>query len=250
MRDLAAVLDTTGWTWERYETLSFPSSTFWLGRDKEGNRWLTKLRGSFRAYREIVFDRLAQAMGWSCQSSAFLKLDVQSSITLGRNSGEVHDAHWFLQEHALSPCSDACQLNFLFDRSFASVDDFQGSKIEHLLDWPKSDFAACLFGANEPSDRLFTAAHEFVIIDSELMFSTGPCRLEGTRWWNLADGNPSPSGRALAAEVCREFCQLSAADIQGALWIPDGIKVQKKWPIAPKLTASRAFAAKFLQAHG
>ena len=245
MKDLPPVLDSTGWTWERHKTTSFPSKDFWLGLDREGNRWLTKLRGSFYAYREIVFARLAQRMGWSCQSSMFLHVDNRSAQTLGVSTGEIHAAHWFMEEHANTQCSAECQLQFLFGRFVETVDDLQNSKIEHLLDWPKSEFAACLFGANEPPGRFFTTAHEFVIIDSEQMFSTGPSALDGTAWWNRPDGRPSRTGRALAVEVCHDLCGLTLNDLEDALSIPQGVSLRRNWPVAPKLRASRKFAAEF-----
>jgi hypothetical protein len=247
MANVPAVLDTAGWTWECYNTPSCPSQTFWVGCDREGNRWLTKLRGSFYAYREVVFDRLAQAMGWSCQTSAFLKLDKHTARELGLESREIHGAHWFMQEHSPSPCSDSCPLAFLRDHPLNSVDDFQKSAIAHLLDLPKADFAACLFGANEPPGHLFTANHELVLIDAEQMFSTGPCELDGTAWWNLPDGRPSLSGRALAYEVCRELCSLSPSQIKDALSVPQGVNIEKRWPISPKLKASKKFAENFLR---
>lgn len=243
--ELPLVLDSTGWRWELFTTPSFPSQCFWMGFDQNGNRWLTKLRGGSYAYREIVFARLAQKMGWSCQSSVFLRLDRDSAKLLGVSTNEVHAAHWFLREHANPPCSAQCQLSFLKGKSIETVDDLGGSEIRHLLDWPKSDFAACLFGANEPSGHLFTIDHEFVIIDSEQMFSTGPCAFDCTGWWRCSDGRQSIPGQELALEVCRNFCELSLADIEDALAIPERISVQKKWPILAKLKASREIAMEF-----
>lgn len=116
------------------------------------------------------------------------------------------------------------------------------------MDWPKSEVAAYLFGGHEPPGRLITTAHEFVIIDSEQMFSTNPCDLTETRWWNNPDGSPSVSGRRLTSQVCRDLCRLSEFDLQEALRIPETVSVEQLWPIAPKLNASRAFARLFWQA--
>ncbi|MEQ8261630.1 MAG: hypothetical protein RH947_15135 [Alcanivorax sp.] len=244
MSDLPHSISTFGWSWERL-TLSGPSENFWLGTDREGNRWLTKLRGPFYAYREIVFARLAQAMNWSCQSSVFLNLDPVSASVLGVKPDITHAAHWFIPEHKRQPCSEGCALKFFFDKEIRTVDDLAGSQIEHLLDWPKSEFAAFLFGGNEPPGRLFTTAHEFVIIDSEQMFSTGPCDLETAFWWNAPNGEPSQSGRMLAAQVCADLLSLSERDIKAALFIPKGIEVRENWPIASIIKASREFAASF-----
>ena len=250
MKYLPPVLDSTGWTWERYSAPSgVPSDNFWLGFDLEGNRWLTKLRGSFYAYREIVFSHLAQKMGWSCQSSSFLRLNNESAKVLGVSTDEVHAAHWFMDEHIHAPCSPECSLEFMNGRSVETVDDLRDSEIDHLLDWPKSEFAAFLFGANELPGRLFTTAHEFVIIDSEQMFSTDPCSLDGAAWWKNPDGHLSLSGQALALEVCHDLCALSTEDLDDALSIPITISVRKRWLIEPKLKASRKFATQFCASH-
>jgi hypothetical protein len=247
IKDLPSVLDSVGWTWERYRTPSFLSDDFWIGTDRSGDKWLTKLRGDFYAYREIVFARLAQTMGWSCQSSAFLRISAEDAKILGASSNEVHAAHWFMEEHARDAgCSHSCAFEFLLGRSLVTVDDFKGSNIAHLLDWPKSNFAACLFGANEPPDGFITREHEFVIIDSEQMFSTGPCELSGTAWWNLPDGSPSPVGRALALEVCRDVASLSSDELNDALAIPTQVTVRQRWPIAPLVQASHALAVAYV----
>lgn len=246
MNDLPRSVSTTGWHWERFAEPSALSGGFWLGTDHAGNRWLTKLRGSFYAYREIVFARIAQAMKWSCQSSVFLRLDKVSADILGVDPDESHAAHWFMSEHPNQPCSGNCAIRFL-DNEIHTVDDLFGSEIAHLLDWPKSEYAAYLFGGNEPPGGLFTCAHEFVIIDSEQMFSTGPCAFDSAAWWNDPDGHASKNGRALAVEVCADLASLKERDIEDALLVPQGIKVRQGWPIGPKLLASRKFATSFVQ---
>jgi hypothetical protein len=243
------MLDTTGWRWERCQTPSSPSHDFWLGFDLAGSRWLTKLHGDFYAYRELVFARLAQKMGWSCQSSAFMVLDSHSAQELGVSTDEVQAAHWFMDEHPRRKCSSECPLAFLRGRPIEAVDDLAGLRIDHILDWPKSEIAACLFGGNEPPGHLVTTAHEFVIIDSEQMFSSDPSDLTETRWWNNTDGSPSGSGRLLTCEVCRDLCRLSQPELEEALRIPSTLSVTQLWPIAPKLNASREFARRFLIAH-
>ncbi|MBI5753490.1 MAG: hypothetical protein HZA59_15305 [Hydrogenophilales bacterium] len=249
MSELPPVVETTGWSWERFTAPVAPSRNFWLGVDREGNRWLTKLTGAFYSYREIIFARLAQAMNWSCQSSVFMRVDKHSAQVLGVPVGEIHAAHWFLMEHLPPPYSFGCALEFLVDRPIRTVEDLMGSEIAHLLDWPKSEFAAYVFGGNEPPGRLFTTAHEFVIIDSEQMFATGPCNFDTAHWWNEPDGRPSISGRALALEVCSDLAALSEYQVQEALREPYGVSVRKLWPIAPKLRESRRFAAEFRASH-
>ena len=247
MRDLPPVLETKGWSWKRFTAPVAPSHNFWLGSDRDGNCWLTKLTGAFCAYREIVFARLAQAMKWSCQSSAFLRVDKHSAQVLGISPGEIHAAHWFLMEHLHPPCTPDCALQFLVGKDRLAVTDLMGSAIAHLLDWPKSEFAAYVFGGIEPPGRLFTTAHEFVIIDSEQMFATGPCEFDAASWCKEANGRPSASGRALALEVCTDLAALSESQVHEALRIPDEVSIRKRWPIAPKLKASRKFAAEYIR---
>lgn len=247
---LPLLVDTVGWTWKRIEaTEDSPSYGFWLAHDSSGNRWLTKLRGSFRAYREIAFAKLAQAMGWSCQSSMFVRIDKQSAKVLKVPAGEIHSVHWYFDEHPRSLCSPNCPLAFIRNRSIQCVEDLEGSDIPHLMDWPKSELAAHLFGGVEPPDRLFTVAHEFVIIDSELMFASEPCHFRTSRWWSHQDGTPSLRGQKLAREICCEFASLPDREIANALRIPKGVQIQRPWPIAPILRKSRKVAARLCNAN-
>jgi hypothetical protein len=245
MRDLPPVVETTGWDWRSFEAPVAPSMNFWLGTDRQGNRWLTKLTGDFYAYREIVFARLAQQMGWSCQSSVFMRLDDDSARAIGAKVGEVHAAHWFLDEHVHPPCGQDCNLAVLVGKPVGVAEDLTGLAIAHILDWPKSELAACLFGGNEPPGRLFTKEHEFVIIDSELMFATGPCSFDSTSWWGDKHP-PMPSGIKLAKEVCADLLALGQSSFQAALAIPAGITVQERWPIKPILYKSYAHAQAFI----
>ncbi|TXT37471.1 MAG: hypothetical protein FD135_3588 [Comamonadaceae bacterium] len=245
MRDLPPVVETTGWDWRSFEAPVARSMNFWLGTDREGNRWLTKLTGDFYAYREIVFARLAQQMGWSCQSSVFMRLDERSAKAIDAKPGEVHAAHWFLDEHVHPPCDQSCNLAPLIGRPVGVAEDLADLPIAHILDWPKSELAACLFGGNEPPGRLFTKEHEFVIIDSELMFATGPCSFDSTRWWGDRD-TPTPSGVKLAKEVCADLLALGQSSLEAALALPADINVQERWPITPLLYESYAHAQAFI----
>lgn len=249
MSELPALLDTSGWSWAIFEAPAHGSDGFWVGTDLHGHKWLTKLRGSFYAYREMVFARLAQRMGWSCQSSIFIRLDQDSAHCLQREVGEVHAAHWFIEEHVYPPCGPECALLPLVGREIQSPDDLHFSGIGGLLDWPKSEIAAYIFGGNEPPGRLFTVAHEFAIIDSEQMFSTGPCVFDDSPWLRYPDGSPSVAGKALAITVCREIGNLSSDDLTAALAIPHAINIDLRWPIAPKVHASVKFAAAYHRAN-
>lgn len=246
IQDVPPLLSTVSWAWERYRTPTFPSRDFWIGTDLSGNLWLTKLKGGFYGYRELVFGRLAQRIGWSCQTSTFAELDDEAVQILGKpNMERFHAVHWFMPEHPPRKCTHNCPMSFLLDRSISSIDDLTGSEILHLLDWPKSEFAACLFGGNEPPDRLFTLAHEFVIIDSEMMFASKPSAVSGTRWWNSPDETPSIRGQQVALEVCSEVAALAESEIEGFLRRPEQVEFEERWPIAPLLKASYGYAKQF-----
>ncbi len=66
---LPLIVEASNWEWKPFEDPARISSDFFEGIDEFGNRWLTKVRGSFYAYRELVFERLVQRAGWLCQSS-------------------------------------------------------------------------------------------------------------------------------------------------------------------------------------
>lgn len=246
IKDLPALIDSTGWNWQIYNTPSFPSKEFWLGTDLHGNKWLTKLSGSFYAYREIVFAKLAQKMGWSCQSSTFLKLDTKSAELLNVNQNEIHAAHWFLIEHQ-EVCSQLCPFNKLVRPK--RIKDIESTEILHIIDWPKSDIAAYLFGANECSDHIFTADHEFVIIDSEQMFSVDPYPISKTGWWERNEDEPSIEEIAFWRRVCQDIDALSSSDIEIALAIPNGVSIKLLWPISEKIEKTIKYANKFLDVY-
>ena len=239
--DLAPLIETAGWQWTPFTTPSFPRKTLWRGKDRGGNCWLTKLRGDFYAYREIVFARLAQKMNWSCQSSVFIRIDKESAHVLEVGPGSVHAANWFLEEHAGIACGADCNFAPLVGRVIGRVEDLVNVPVAHVLDWPKSEMAACLFGGNEPPGHLITQAHEFVIIDSEQMFSTAPSPFDCTRWWG-DPASPHPSGVRIGQQVCADFLALSLSAIDAALEPPSGIQINERWPIAPLLRESVVFA--------
>lgn len=249
--ELPPVVETDGWSWEPFNAPN-GHSRFWLGTDQQGNRWLTKLRGSFYAYREIAFAKLAQRMAWSCQSSIFMRLDKASAEILGRSPGEVHAAHWFLIEHESGSCGSNCPFGLGVGNRAESIQDLIAFGAAHFADRAKSDFAAFLFYANEPNGWLVTSEHEFVIIDSEMMFSclsSYECAtdFESTSWLSEPDGRPSPLGKALAFEACREIASLQSEVIEYALRVPAGVVIERRFDIAPILKAGCEYAAQYCE---
>jgi hypothetical protein len=183
-------------------------------------------------------------MKWSCQSTVFMRVDPVSAQVLKVKAGEIHAAHWFLTEHVNPPpCASGCALEIMLGRAFGRTEDLDGIAIPHIMDWPKSYIAASLFGGNEPPGRLFTASHEFVIIDSELMFINGPSNIEESIWVSGADGElPSPAGKRLAKEVCEELLSLPETEIRFALTVADGVQIDKQSRIGQLLRESLAYA--------
>jgi hypothetical protein len=188
-------------------------------------------------------------MNWSCQSSLFIRLDRDSAEVLGAQAGDIHAAHWYLEEHASSPCGASCALKPLIGREVRTIEDLLPSEVQYLLDWPKSEFAAYIFGGNEPSGRLITTDHEFVVIDSEQMFSTGPNSFETASWLVQPDGTQSQSGKAIAIEVCKEVSKLPNTLVASALIVPSEVQIELRWPIAPKLRQSIEFATAYASLH-
>lgn len=116
INEFPPVLQTTGWSWVTYKTPEPSSQQFWVGTDRDGCKWLTKLRGGFSGYREIVFARLAQRMGWSCQTSIFVQLDDTALGVLPvRPNCRTHAVHWFLEEHKPVKCTAKCPYSLTKD---------------------------------------------------------------------------------------------------------------------------------------
>jgi hypothetical protein len=106
------------------------------------------------------------------------------------------------------------------------------------MDWPKSHFAAYLFGGLEPPGHLFSKTHEFVIIDSELMFHSDPCILSEDSWWK--------DGRQLAIEACLELSKLTEHDLEQIFDIPETVLVDGYQEIDRRFRKSQALAINFL----
>ena len=247
LTDLPPFMSTLGWAWERIDRPGHPSDGFWIGTDLSGNRWITKLRGGFYAYREILFAAIAQKMGWSCQSTIYIKIDPVSAITLNCKVELTHAAHWYMEEHASSPCKHDCALRRLNNNEIINIEEFGKLEILNIIDLPKSDLAVYIFGANEPCGRFFTRDHQFIIIDSEQMFSSGPCQFQASPWLKTSDGSKCTGGLSLAMEVCENILSLNDEFLNRALSVPEGINIKMNWQIAPKLKASIAFARAFVQ---
>jgi hypothetical protein len=239
--ELPPSIYTQGWAWSQIQRSGHPSDGFWIGTDEAGNKWLTKLRGSFYAHREVVFGRLAQSMGWSCQSSVYAVLDAKSAELLGRQKGEVHALHWLLKEHERSSCSSSCDIGQLSNITFDEAGGFESVRFTNMRDFLKCRLAAYVFGANEPSGDFFTTLHEYVIIDSEQMFSSQPSDFRRS---NLLS---SSFMFDIAFQTCSDISSISQNTVEKALAIPDGLSIELKWSIRKIVNAGIELASAYLE---
>jgi hypothetical protein len=247
VKELPSVLDTTGWDWQPFEPPGGARNDFWIASDRQGNKWLVKLRGSFRGYRELVFERLVQRIGWPCQSSVFAVLEADAPPLVGsRDLERTQLLTWFLPEHALSLCGPNCPLSPLKVKLNApDVDPLEVLKDSDLpchIAWPLSQILAPIFGGNEPAGWLVTIDHQAILIDGELMFSSEPSDVRETSWWQRPDGSPSRAGRRLTREVCKAVGSLTDADLTASFEIPEGIVVQHLWDLRPLVFKARDYA--------
>jgi hypothetical protein len=237
---------TRGWSWQTFPVGDEQRGDFWLGRDPEGQMWLTKLRGSFAAYREIVFGSLAARLGWSCQRTRFIVLDAVCAELLGRSENEVHGAHVFYLEHPNRSCDHhLCPIPRLQRRAISNLSDFTVEGLANFLDKPRSEIASCVFGGMETPDFLVTTKHEVLIIDSESMFHNFPVGIEGFAWLHGGVEKADPSTMQFVASVCEQLGSLSERDIDVALNIPSAIEVDVAWPIRPIVERGIEFARDF-----
>jgi hypothetical protein len=247
VKQLPSVLDTTGWGWQPFEPPEGARNDFWIASDRRGNKWLAKMRGSFRGYRELVFERLVQRIGWPCQSSVFAVLEVGSPPLLGsRDLERTQLLTWFLPEHAPGSCGPNCPYGPIELKLSAPGADplevLQESDFQSHIALPLSQILAPVFGGNEPAGWLVTTDHQAVLIDGELMFSSAPSDVRKTSWWQRPDLSLSRAGRRLTREICKAVGSLTDADLTTSLEIPEGIVVHHLWDLRPLVFKARDYA--------
>ena len=249
--ELPVCITANGWSWEPYKGDSGLHADFWVGIDPTGYRWLLKMRGSFYAYRERTFAAMAQRLKLSCQSSVYVVLPPDAIPMQKTRDAEPYQlAIWLLPEHASGPCRDDCPIPPLFrDLNNSDLDQatvISSSGIRHIEDWPKGEMLACLCGANECSDRLFTSSHCFVLIDSEQMFSGRPTAIWASRWFMDPWQKSSPAALRMAREVCSGFAGVTDEEIHQFSTIPSGYVVDEGWDVRTRIIASRDAARALL----
>jgi hypothetical protein len=244
VKELPSALDTTGWDWLPFRPTHAARKDFWIARDKQGNKWLAKLRGSFRGYRELVFERLVQRLGWPCQSSVFTNLDLNAPpLSGGCDLERTQLLTWFLPEHRSGLCGPHCPHGMLELRLGAPDTDplqvLKDSDFHSHIAYPLSQILAPIFGGNEPAGWLVTIDHIAVLIDGELMFSAEPSDPRETSWWQRPDGSPSRVGQKFTLEVCKAVGSLTDSDLIASLEIPEGFSVCQQWDIRSLVFKSR-----------
>jgi hypothetical protein len=248
--ELPALMSAEGWRWKRND--AFPRD-FWLGQDTNGIRWLVKMHGGFYSLREHAFSSLAQHLGLFCQSSVLLRLP-NDSIPMKEDSDleESQIALELLDEHDTVLCAPSCPLAPLeFAVNSPSGDRValaEHAGVEHASDWIRADMLAYLCGANEPSDRLITKDHEFVVIDNEQMFSTDPVDVLECDWFRGATGEQSSRAIEIAGALCSRLAQTTDEEIALFSSIPRGYVVNELWSVHGRMVASRNAARRYVDA--
>jgi hypothetical protein len=235
IRDLSGIVSADGWMWDRaiggLTAREKFASGFWIGTDLIGQRWLVKMTGSACAYRERTFAALAQRLGFSCQSSAFLKLSPDSppltdpSLKFERPT-QNQLAIWMYDEHQALQCDPNCgywRFRTPWRNLVETPDEPRVDPTELLLsfwdlnvaDWARGEVLGYLCGQFEPGGRLWTRDHKMILIDNELMWSSEPENLWTCRWL-VRERHVSEAGVALASQVCKQLCSISNEELD---WI-------------------------------
>lgn len=89
--DLPSLVSTDDWFWQPAGCQGSATARILVGHDKHDQRWLTKVRGREYGLRELAFARLAQRLGWSCQSSIFVRLPPHCPILTTNNKRSVNN---------------------------------------------------------------------------------------------------------------------------------------------------------------
>lgn len=239
VNELPLIVEARNWEWKPFKDPARLRVDFFEGVDEFGNRWLTKMRGSFYAYRELVFERLAQRAGWLCQSSCFTVLDDTCLPMREGNTESVQLVTRLLEEHKHEDCGPDCPIAPLRDVADGLVFKLSTSRLKDGFNIARKDILAALLGGNEPADALTTVGHEVYLIDGEQMFLTSPSDVRESCWWGM-DG-----GKELTRSICQKIGSFSDKELENMLEKPSGIKIKEICDIRSKLYEARDYARDF-----
>lgn len=223
--------------------------------DTNGVRWLVKLRGGFRAVRERAFSVVAQALGLSCQSSAYLKMPSQTERSpfvpaTHEWTDDCQLAIRFIEEHAYPSLCENCPLLTLYHQFRNRPYDFQvlrASPIANILDWPRGEMLGMLCEMHEPPGQLSTADHSFVQIDNELMFSRhAGADLRDSPWVSHQPDQLNQDGLNEGVRLCELVSSLPDTVFSEALRIPHGYEPTMLWSLREEIDCIRPRAREFL----
>jgi hypothetical protein len=246
IKDLPALLVASDWQWHQASTGSSSRLRphWWIGVDTKSRNWLVKMTNSGFAYREHVFAALAQRLGISCQSSAYL-------IVPTANLAPLRDipfkepyqlAIWLIKEHAQQPCSPDCPKAALLGRkidSDAVLLEVLKSGVSCIKDLVRGTVLGHLCGQSEPPGGLLTIDHQYVVIDNECMFVDRPS-LNQCSWLDLA------GAREPLIDVCRRLALLPDKELLRFADLPARYVVTPHLNLADNLLSAKAAAWEYL----
>lgn len=246
---LGPLLTSEEWSWE-----PFGFSDFWIGKDRDGQCWLVKFRGGFRAVRERAFSVIAQALGISCQSSTFLTVPKDCPPFLSSQSAiDSTDccqlAIWLLDEHDHTKLCDPCplrELNELWCQNPYDISVLRSSPIENAIDIARGEMLGMLCEMHEPPGWFFTTDHRFVQIDNELMFSSSAGADLHRSPWLQDEGGTKEAGLNEAIRLCEDILSLPEETFEEALRLPAGYRPKMCWNMRKQVSAIRPRARAFL----
>jgi hypothetical protein len=247
--ELPPVIDTRKWEWTRGR-LQSACGGFFVGTDESGIRWLTKMRGAFRGYRELVFERLVQRAGWLCQSSAFAIIERCSLPgRVGQQNERIQIVTRLLPEHVRLDCTADCPVDALRGHLNDPAGDplalITASSLGDSLNIARAQILAPILGGIEPAGYLVTVDHKVFLIDGELMFADPPSDVRSTSWWTSPNGSPSLAGERLIRQVCKAIGSFQDEDLERFLESPAELKIELGRPIRPLLYKARDYARTF-----
>ncbi len=222
---------------------------FWIGREIDGTTWLMKGRGSFYALRERSSAYLLQSIGINSQSSAFVILPEESLPVADKPEIERYQlAIRYINKHGENCVhEEKCplrKLNDQFEEATKKVSFLETCSIKNIIDWVRLEVMACLCGANEPSERLFSEDHIMYVIDNEQMFSTTPSNpITCTDWFEIE----YDTTMKITLDLCNRLSNINKRDIKIFTTIPEGYIVKELWSIKELIESTVKFAKQFLK---
>ena len=245
--ELPKLIDCSDWMWQkppRSENWIGMKPDWWVGTDADGGRWLVKMTGGTSGYREHVFTSLAQRLGISCQSSAYLLIaSEKAEPRLHTQGSEPYQlALWLMDEHADQPCSADCVCADIFgkDMDFPAIRRASTAGIAFIEDLVRADVLGHLCGQDEPHDHFLTCNHEYVSIDHELMFVREP-GLNGCHWHDCKTARP------VMLEVCRNLERIEDHELLEFTTIPNGYVISGGRNVHDDLLRAKAAAIEYLE---